>query len=89
MAPEPPAIVWTEEAFRNLQRLSPDIREQTLLKLEVVRRFPRMYQVQGTGRWRGLRRFLVANQKVYYTYWKENHTLYVEALWPARADDRD
>lgn len=32
------------------------------------------------GRWEGLRRMPVGWHRLYYSYWHENHTLYIDAL---------
>ena len=46
-----------------------------------------MYQVQASGRWRGLRRFLAGNWKIYYVYWDSTHTIYVEAIVHVKAKE--
>lgn len=88
MASQPPPITWTEESFTAFRQLPFEIRQLIVDKLDTVQRYPRMYQVQPSGRWRGLRRFLVRNWKIYYVYWDTTHTTYVEAIAPARAEDR-
>ena len=88
MASQPPRIAWTEESVTAFQQLPFDIRQQIVDKLDIVQRYPRMYQVQASGRWRGLRRLFVRNWRIYYVYWDTTHTIYVEALAHARAEDR-
>ncbi len=44
-----------------------------------------MYAVETFGRWAGLRRFFVKHMVVYYAYWAQNATLYVEVIVPARS----
>jgi mRNA-degrading endonuclease RelE of RelBE toxin-antitoxin system len=88
VASQPPRVTWTEESFTAFQQLPFDIRREIIDKLDIVQRYPRMYQVQAAGRWRGLRRFLVQNWKIYYVYWDKTHTIYVEAIGHTRAEDR-
>ena len=45
-----------------------------------------MYQVETAGRWAGLRRFFTDQWVVFYMYWDEDHTIYIEAIVPARSD---
>lgn len=47
-----------------------------------------MYQVENTGRWAGLRRFVAEVWIVFYMYWDEENTVYIEAIVPARSDYR-
>jgi hypothetical protein len=49
---------------------------------------PRMYQVEGTGRWAGLRRFAVEPWIVFYMYWDAEHTIYIETIVAARSNYR-
>ena len=43
-----------------------------------------MYKVVETGRWRGLRRFFSGGQVVFYGYWSNENTVYIEVVAAAR-----
>jgi hypothetical protein len=49
VASQPPRVTWTEESFSAFQQLPFDIRRQIIDKLDIVQRYPRVYQLQ-TGR---------------------------------------
>ena len=61
------------------------VRSEILELTEQLAVFPEMYAVETFGRWAGLRRFFVKHMVVYYAYWAQNATLYVEVIVPARS----
>ena len=86
MAQEPARTVWSQEAVTTFQQLDPRTRDQILQRVDLLKQMPMLFQVEQDGRWAGLRRFRSWNVIVFYTYWHENHTVYVEAIVPARSD---
>jgi hypothetical protein len=89
VASEPPRVAWTQESRERFQQLPFVVRSEILASIELIRSYPRMFQIEVRGRWRGLRRFLVRNWKIYYEFWDTENTLYIETIWPGRADDSE
>jgi len=87
VASQPPRITWTNEARSIFEKLPYAARNEIVQKIEILRLHPRMYQVEQGGRWAGLRRFLVRQWKVFYDYWDSEHTIYIETIAHARAND--
>jgi hypothetical protein len=54
-------------------------------KVERLRMFPELYQEETFGRWRGLRRIPVANVLVFYGYWREDNSIHIVGIVPARS----
>lgn len=88
MASSAARLIWSTEAFSAFQGLPPSIGTEVLRRIELLAIYPRMYQVEPNGRWAGLRRFFVRDRVVYYSYWDPDHTVYVEAIRPARSEER-
>ena len=88
MASEPARIIWSEEALNGFRGLLYESREEILRRLALLETNPMMYQVEERGRWAGLRRFYSDNVVVFYAYWQQTHSLYVEAIVPARSEGR-
>lgn len=88
MAPAPPRVIWSEESFHQFQTLSFSVRQAILKRIDFVRAYPQMYQLELDGRWAGLRRFIVQPWVVFYGYWQAEHTVYIEVIVPARSDRR-
>jgi hypothetical protein len=84
LASESPRLIWSEEAVAGFESVSSATREMILRRVRLLFSNPRMYQVEGTGRWAGLRRFAVEQRIVFYMYWDAEHTIYIEAIVPAR-----
>jgi len=83
---EPPRrIVWSESAVEEFQRLPDSRREHILRRVRLLAASPLMYRVEHSGRWAGLRRFHALGLIVYYTYWHQDETVYIEAIVPARS----
>ena len=45
-----------------------------------------MYPVEDAGRFAGLRRFFAGSWVVFYGYWRQEDTVYIEIVVPACAD---
>jgi mRNA-degrading endonuclease RelE of RelBE toxin-antitoxin system len=88
LASEPVLIVWSEEALSGFKALSYQTREAVLRRIAFIEMNPMMYQVEERGRWAGLRRFYAAGVVVFYAYWQETHSVYIEAAVPARGGQR-
>jgi mRNA-degrading endonuclease RelE of RelBE toxin-antitoxin system len=63
-------------------------REQILRRIAFIETNPMMYQVEERGRWAGLRRFYAEGLVVFYAYWKETRSVYIEVVVPARGRER-
>ena len=85
MAQAPARVIWSQEAFHRFQSLPFAAREGILKRVDLVRVFPRMYQVEPEGRWAGLRRFVIESLIVFYAYWESERTIYLEVIVPARS----
>jgi hypothetical protein len=70
------------------ESLSSATREMILRRVRLLFSNPRMYQVEGTGRWAGLRRFGRRTVDRIYMYWDAEHTIYIETIVAARSDFR-
>ena len=88
MASPPSRIIWSQEALSSFQQIGDGTREQILRRVALLRHFPMMYQVEAQGQWRGLRRFIVAELVVFHSCWHPEHTVYIEAIVPARSRSR-
>lgn len=88
MASEPVLIVWSEEAASGFKALSYQPREEVLRRIAFIETNPMMYQVEERGRWAGLRRFYALGVVVFYVYWRETQSVYIEAVVPARGGQR-
>lgn len=86
MAQAPPQITWSEESFSRFRGLSFSTRQEILKRIGYIKANPLMYQVELQDRWAGLRRFITQSWVVFYAYWPAEHTIYVEAIVPARSD---
>lgn len=80
MAQGPARVVWADEAFEAFHQLSFRERERILARVDLLSKFPEMYKVVETGRWRGLRRFFSGVQVIFYGYWPSEGTLYIEVI---------
>jgi hypothetical protein len=88
VASRPSRIIWSNEALSSFQELGDLTREQILRRVALLRQYPMMYQVEMRGQWAGLRRFIAAEVVVFHTYWQQDHTVYIEAIVPARSGER-
>ena len=88
MASEPPRIIWSQEALEEFRRLEHRTREQILRHVEFLKTSPMLYQVELQGPWAGLRCFRALEVIVFYAYWHQEHTVYIEAIVPARSELR-
>jgi mRNA-degrading endonuclease RelE of RelBE toxin-antitoxin system len=88
VASEPPRIIWSKESLDKCQRLEHRTREQILRRVEFLKTNPMPYQVETQGPWAGLRRFRALELIVCYTYWHQDNTVYIEAIVPARSEQR-
>lgn len=88
MASQPSRIIWSQGALNSFQDLHDSTRQEILRRIELLRDFPMMYQVEQRGQWAGLRRFVVPGVVVFHNYWHDEHTVYIEAIVPARSSDR-
>jgi hypothetical protein len=84
LAQEPRRVIWAPSAFAELQLLPYPIREGFLNRIDLVERFPEMYQVETQGKWAGLRRIPYRSMILFYICWKQDQTINVEALVHAR-----
>jgi hypothetical protein len=75
-------IVWPLNLLDFLLDLPERDRELILKKVDQLERFPRMYPVRASGRFRRHRWFPAANWIVYYRVVR--NTVYIRAIWPAR-----
>lgn len=75
-------IVWPQSILDILLELPEQERELILEKVDQLERFPHMYPVRSSGRYRRHRWFLAANWLVYYRVMGD--TVYIRGLWPAR-----
>ena len=86
MAQEPARIIWSAESVGRFKELGHRTRDQILKRVALLERMPMLFQVEPDGRWAGLRRFRSRSVIVFYTYWHENHPVYIEAIVPRRSD---
>ena len=86
MASKQSRIIWSEESVAAFKQLGHSTRDHILWRVELLKNMPMLFQVEPDGRWAGLRRFHSLNVVVFYTYWHDNHTVYIEAIVPARSD---
>lgn len=56
-------------------------------RLVLLRQNPMMYQIEEAGHWEGIRRIILGEYKVYYTYWRPDNTLYIETIVSTRQAD--
>ena len=75
-------IEWFTPVYDAFMELAPQEREEILEKLELLKIFPRMYEVRTKGRYRRHRYFYSGNWLVYYRV--VENTVYIRGLWPAR-----
>jgi hypothetical protein len=75
-------IVWPFHLLDFLLDLPERERELILEKVDQLERFPRMYPVRASGRFRRHRWFIASNWIFYYRAAK--NTVYIRAIWPAR-----
>jgi hypothetical protein len=86
VASKPARIIWSEASVSAFKQQSDATREHILWRVELLKNMPMMFQVEPNGRWAGLRRFHSLNVIVFYTYWHENNSVYIEAIVAARGD---
>ncbi len=75
-------VVWPQSVLDILLELPEREPELILEKADQLERFPRMYPVRASGRFRRHRWFLAADWVVYYRV--VGRTAYIRGLWPAR-----
>jgi hypothetical protein len=75
-------VVWPQSVVDVLLDLPTKEQSAILEKVQQLERFPRMYPVRMTGRFRRHRWLLAGDWLVYYRVVES--TVYIRALWPAR-----
>ncbi len=75
-------VVWPQTVVDAMLKLPDKDFRQIMRKTEMLRRFPRMYPLRGTGRFRQCRWFLAGKWVVYYK--PAGERVIMRALWPAR-----
>ena len=75
-------LVWPKHVLDLMAELPPDLSELIFSRAHVLWRFPRLYQVHSTGRFRRHRLLLAENWMVYYRV--VDDTVYIRGIWPAQ-----
>jgi mRNA-degrading endonuclease RelE of RelBE toxin-antitoxin system len=76
------AVVIPPDVQAVIEEVPPDEQDALVAKLELLERFPRMFQIRERGRFRRHRRFLVRNWVVHYRV--VENTVFIRGIWPAR-----
>ncbi len=75
-------VLWTEPAASAFHRLSRDLQQATLNRIEMLSEFPEMYPVRQHQPYASFRYFLVENYCLSYVMAED--TVIILALFPAR-----
>lgn len=75
-------IEWPDYVEDLLNDLDPQEAELILEKTRILRRFPRLYEIRTSGRFRRHRRVIVGRWIVYYKV--IDNTVYIRGIWPAQ-----
>ena len=74
-------LVWSKHVLDLMADLSPNESALIFDKAEILRRFPRLYPMRSTKRFRRYRRLLAGQWILYYRV--VDDTVYIRSLWPA------
>jgi ParE toxin of type II toxin-antitoxin system, parDE len=74
-------LVWSKHVLDLMAELPPEQSTLIFSRAHVLQRFPRLYPIRSTGRFRRYRRLLAGNWMVYYRV--VDDTVYIRAIWPA------
>ena len=74
-------LVWAKHVLDLMAELPPRESDLIFERARVLERFPRIYPVRSTGRFRRYRKLLAGHWMIYYRV--VDDTVYIRVLWPA------